>query len=311
MSAQRILIFIVVGLLAADCVWASVHRFDVDVASFGLLGGLSVGLTALGIFYDRVRNDANLSAMLFGTAFLCAFSPLVDILNYFLLTAAGPRADLFFAGLDRAMGFDWPALMIWTADHPAINAVLRVAYESSLSQIALLLICLSWTSRPRQIYGLCIALAAAGIVAVAIWTIVPSFGAFSVYRLPPQIDAHLPLALDGRYAQELIALLQHGPGRIAPDQLRGLIGFPSFHSVLAILAMWYAWPLRYLRWPAIALNALVLLSTPVQGGHHLVDVLGGLALAALSIALAERVTRRPARESAAASVPGVAEAAHA
>jgi membrane-associated phospholipid phosphatase len=285
------------------------HHFNVDVPSFGLLGGLSVALTALGIFYDRVRGDANLSAMLFGTAFLCAFSPSIDILNYFLLTVAGPRADMFFAHIDRALGFDWPSLMLWTAAHPTINAVLRVAYESSLSQIALLVVCLAWTSHPREIYSLCIALAVAGMVAVAIWTIAPSFGAFSVYRLPPAVAAHMPLALDGKYADQLIALLQHGPDRIAPDQLRGLIGFPSFHSVLAILVMWYAWPLRYLRWPALALNTLVLLSTPVQGGHHLVDVMGGLVLAAASIALAERITRMPVRQTVAASaMPEVARA---
>jgi membrane-associated phospholipid phosphatase len=286
-----------------------VHHFDVDLASFGLLGGLSVALTALGIFYERARNDANLSAMLFGAAFLCAFSPSVDIFNYFLLTIAGPRADLFFAHVDRAIGFDWPTLMSWIAGHPHLNALLRIAYESSLSQIALLVICLSWNGRPRDIYSLCIALATGGILAVAIWAMFPSFGAFSVYHLPPQIAAHLPLALDGAYAQQLVALLQHGPGRIAPDQLRGLIGFPSFHSVLAILVMWYAWPLRYLRWPALILNVLVLLSTPVQGGHHLVDVLGGLALAALSIALAERVTKMPARRPSAA--PILADAARA
>lgn len=297
MSAQRILILIVVCLLAADCTWASVHHFDVDVPSFGLLAGLSVALTMLGIFYARVRNDDNLSAMLFGTAFLCAFSPSIDILNYFLLTVAGPRSDFFLAQADRALGFDWPALMLWVAAHPAINAVLHVAYESSLSQIALLVVCLAWTARPRAIYSLCIALAVAGMAAVAIWTIAPSFGAFSVYRLPQSVAVHMPLALDGKYADQLVALLQHGPERIAPDQLRGLIGFPSFHSVLAILVMWYAWPLRYLRWPALVLNVLVLLSTPVQGGHHLVDVFGGLALAAASIALAERITRLPARRA--------------
>jgi hypothetical protein len=308
-SAQRILVLIVACLLAADCVCASAHHFDVDVPSFGLLAGLSVALTMLGVFYERVRGDANLSAMLFGTAFLCAFSPSLDILNYFLLTVAGPRADVFLAHLDRAMGFDWPSLMLWVAVHPALDGVLHVAYDSSLAQIALLVICLAWTARPRAIYSLCIALAAGGMTAVAIWTIAPSFGAFSVYRLPAAAAAHMPLALDGKYADQLIALLQHGPDRIAPDQLRGLIGFPSFHSVLAILAMWYAWPLRTLRWPALALNTLVLISTPIQGGHHLVDVFGGLVLAAASIALAERIIKLPARQPViSAVVPDAARA---
>ncbi|HEY5084241.1 MAG TPA: phosphatase PAP2 family protein, partial [Rhizomicrobium sp.] len=67
---------------------------------------------------------------------------------------------------------------------------------------------------------------------------------------------------------------------------RGLIAFPSYHGVLAILLIWYAWPVRQLRWPFLAINSVVLICTPEQGGHHLVDVLAAFPVAALSIFLA-------------------------
>jgi membrane-associated phospholipid phosphatase len=62
---------------------------------------------------------------------------------------------------------------------------------------------------------------------------------------------------------------------IRPDNIKGLIGFPSYHAVLALLVMYYAWGASWLRWPAIILNLLVIAATPIQVGHHAVDVLGG------------------------------------
>ena len=93
----------------------------------------------------------------------------------------------------------------------------------------------------------------------------------------------MPLALDRHYAHQLAALLAHGPGLISPTDTKGLIGFPSYHAVLALLVMFYAWKVSWLRWPAVALNLLVLVATPIQGGHHLIDLLGGGAVAALAL----------------------------
>ena len=91
------------------------------------------------------------------------------------------------------------------------------------------------------------------------------------------------LALDPAYARELVRLLHDGPGLISPHDTKGLIGFPSYHAVLALLVMWFARDIKFLRWPALVLNIAVLLATPVQGGHHLIDVLAAFPLAAGAI----------------------------
>jgi membrane-associated phospholipid phosphatase len=247
--------------------------------------------------------------MLFGTAFLCAYSLAIDILNYFLLSVAGPRIDFALARADRALGFDWPALMNFVSHHPALNLILKLAYESSLVQIALLVVCLGWSSRPREIYRLCIALAFSGTIAVAIWAMFPSFGAASVYHLPPEVWARLRVPVDNAYTRQLIALLHHDPGLIAPNQMRGLIAFPSFHTVMAILVAWYAWDIGALRWPLLGLNILVIAATPIEGGHHLVDIFAGLALAAAAIALSARATKLPA--PVVAAPPRIPDAVHA
>jgi hypothetical protein len=73
--------------------------------------------------------------------------------------------------------------------------------------------------------------------------------------------------------------------------VRGLIAFPSYHAVLALIVMWYARYLPRLFWPLVATNVLVLVATPIHGGHHLVDVLAAFPVTVLSLLLAgERAT---------------------
>jgi membrane-associated phospholipid phosphatase len=49
--------------------------------------------------------------------------------------------------------------------------------------------------------------------------------------------------------------------------------------------MWALWPVRFVGGVAAALNVLMIAATPVIGAHYMIDVFGGVALAAISILL--------------------------
>jgi membrane-associated phospholipid phosphatase len=70
-------------------------------------------------------------------------------------------------------------------------------------------------------------------------------------------------------------------------ELRGVVGFPSFHTVQALVLIWYARKLPFLRWIALTLNIAVVIATPIHGGHHLIDVFGGIVVAFAAIAAAD------------------------
>lgn len=291
---QRILFGIVAAIATIDVLWVRAGRFDVDVAGFGAIALLSAILAAAGVYYERVRKEERLAAMLIGTSFLIGMSASFSLLNYLLLTVAGKRIDVPLAALDRALGVDWPALMGLMAQHPLIGAGFQLAYISVLPQVAVLVVLLGWRGRHESIYGYCIALTAGAAISISIWVAAPSFGAFSVYTLPANVNDHLALALDGAYAKDLVALLAHGPGHISPTEAKGLIGFPSFHAVMAMLVVWYARHLAYVRWFSLGLNVIVLIATPIEGGHHVVDVLAGFAVATAAVLFADWIVRRAA-----------------
>lgn len=303
---QFILFGIVASVATVDAVWVRAGHFDIDGLGFAGIAALSVILAAAGLFYERVRKEERLAAMLIGTSFLLGMSASFSLLNYLLLTVAGHRVDLALAALDRALGVDWPAMMIAMSRHPVVNALLQLAYISVLPQVALLVAILGWRGKPEHIYAFCLALTAGAAISISIWTISPSFGAFSVYALPADVSRHMPLALDAQYARDLISLLAHGPGHISPTSAKGLIGFPSFHAVMAMFVVWYARELSYVRWFALALNIAVLVATPIQGGHHVVDVLAGFGVAAVGVIFADALTRpRETRVSVGAEAASV------
>lgn len=296
---------IVSGLILLDALWSYAGHFDIDIRSYAIIAALLLPMVCGAIVYSRFRPDPLIGSTCTGAAFLLAFSSSCAVLSYLLSTVAGPRIDELLAQMDHAMGFDWVALMNFAADHSTMNALLKLSYISVMPQIMLLIFILGWSGRAADLYGLCLAIAAGALVCVSVWALFPSFGAFSVFNLPPSTAAKLGLALDGNYGRDLVALLKNGPGFITPLELRGVVGFPSFHTVQALALIWYARRLPFVRWIALAVNILVLIATPIQGGHHLIDILGGGVVALAAIALADGIVR------AARSRPRIERSGHA
>ena len=185
------------------------------------------------------------------------------------------RIDLGLAAFDRMLGFNWQALATFSAEHPTFNHVLAVVYRLSLSQVVALLIILVGNPDPSDIDKLCIAFSFCGVGTIVIWTIFPSIGATTVYVLPSIVDAKLHATVDNAYTREVLNLYAYGPHTIKPTEIRGLIGFPSFHAEEAVVVTWFARKLRPLFLVALVFNILTIISCPIQGGHHLADVLGG------------------------------------
>jgi hypothetical protein len=285
---ERLLLLLVLALMAADIAGVLALGVGIDGPAYGRVALLVAALLAGAIFYRIVRPAPPLAAMLAGCAFLCAFSAAGAMLNYLLLPVAGPRIDVMLAGWDRALGFSWPMAAAWAADHRLAAAILLLAYGTMLPQVALLLLVLARRPQNQRAHIFCLAIALGALFCVAIWTLRPSFGAFSVYVLDPAVASRFHPALGPDYARALTALLAQGPSFLSPGEMKGLIGFPSYHVVMALIVTRFAWPLRALRWPVLVLNLLVVISAPVEGGHHLVDVLAAFPVAWAALALARR-----------------------
>jgi hypothetical protein len=288
-SIVCLLVSIAAAIGAIDLVWAEKANFTVDVFGYARVIAVTGLCLAGGYLYQTRRPEPRLAAMLFGTGFLLSFSAAGSVLNAMLLVVAGPRVDGVLAWADRALGFDWPNMMHALADHQLVLWVLQCAYISLLPQIALAVIVLATLGRIASVYRFVLAVAIGALICIFIWTLFPAFGAMSVYHFDAATIARLHVPVDGAYGQTLIGMLHAGPGLISPNDMKGLIGFPSYHAVLAFLLIWYLRDVPWLRWPVLLLNSVVVLATPVEGGHHWVDVIAGVPVTLLAVFSARRI----------------------
>jgi membrane-associated phospholipid phosphatase len=73
-------------------------------------------------------------------------------------------------------------------------------------------------------------------------------------------------------------------------QKAGIVSFPSYHVVLAILSAIALSSVRRLRAPAWILAVLVCVSTVLTGWHYGIDVLGGLLVAMITAPAVRQIT---------------------
>jgi hypothetical protein len=290
MTARKLLAVIIAVCFVAVCVLQMIAPIDFDphgFAEYMVVTTLTTGgIAGAGLIAGRFPWGAGARAALLGIAFLIEFAVLATPLNHYAAWILGPDIDPLLAQLDRALGFHWPAVMAWVSVRPKLNAILAIAYLLSVYQVMFACMVLGVNRDFRGVERLCLAVAAGGAAAILFWTAFPSFGAIAAYGGAP---AQMKIALDNTYMRQLLFLRDHGPAAISCFTAKGVVGFPSYHAVESVLACWYTRRQRSVFVALCALNVVALAAMPVQGGHHLVDLFGGFAVAALSIWFASAV----------------------
>ena len=203
----------------------------------------------------------------------------LPLLDHQLKAMNLPLQDSFFAQVDAAMGFDWYSYFVWVHDHPtavwlfdlsyarmdAIAAALMVIFIvlGQLVRVRFYIECMVWTT----------------LIAILVSAIVPAFAAPVHYGVNFAQFPNFPYA-PGMYHVENLSAMREGGAELVIGEMpfKGLVTFPSLHTAIGLLLIGAAWR-HWLVWPMVAYNAVMLPSVPVYGGHYLVDMLAGAALA--------------------------------
>ena len=239
-------------------------------------------------FYGSVRREPKLASALLGTAQIVAFAAIGAPLSY-VATAASwsiPLQDHVLDVADKALGLDWRTVLAWMNAHSDQHPIYKHAYGSLTLQASVAILALAFTGRLIWLRVFMLAFIVAALIAIATMTVFPAYGVWGYYGLTPADYPHIdPVVRD--LPVPVIDGLRNGSYRqLLSIGAEGIITFPSLHAAFAVILVAAFWPLRLLRWLALALNAIVLASTPVDGAHYFVDIFAGLAVAAAAIAIA-------------------------
>jgi membrane-associated phospholipid phosphatase len=238
-------------------------------------------IAAVSCFYRYWRHDQWIAIGADSCAQIASILLLGMMLTYPLATLAFPYQDSALHAMDRWAGIDWQAYLALFNASPTLSFISKAAYVSMQLQYPLVIVALTASSRflrlQQYIFTVLIALA----LTLAIFTFVPAVGAYAYLHVSLDHYANISPIVTFEQMHHLEAM-RHGNWPVIRD-MEGLISFPSFHTISAILFSWALFPIGKLRWPVLVLNALLIASTPVQGAHYFVDILGGALVASFAI----------------------------
>lgn len=286
-TASRCIMAGLAALWVINLAWAA--HAGLVVLDIGTLLATLLLLGANLLLYRRVRGGARAYDLVRSVAVFVALGTGFTLLSYLGLTLHMPLADRWLAAADQWLGFDWPSWYRFVRSHALFNSILLFAYRSLAPQMIVTLFALPMSGMAVRNREFLWATAFALLATVVISALLPAESAWVWYH------SDEPIA-PGPW-HDFLAMRN---GRLAVldlQQLRGLVTFPSFHVAMAVMLMRAAYRTRF-AWLSLVLNLLMIVSTPSEGGHYLVDGIAGIAVAAIAILAARRLAGAARQPSA-------------
>lgn len=291
-SRPTIVAALLAGLIATA--WL-LHRAELSVMVWSR-STLPFALAAVCVFALRSHvvphGWRHAAALRDGAGYYAVFTVIAltgAVASYPLAALTHGYADATLQRIDGALGFDWLAWYRTVADHRPLQLLGVACYESIYLTPAILLGWFARTGQRREAHRFLAGFWLAAVLTLALFTLMPAIGPLS-YLWRGAVP-YMPVS--ETWQSNLIpALRAHAIHHIDLGALHGLVSAPSFHAAAGTLywrTIWRTPPLRrWLTW----LVAAMLLATPVEGTHYLIDLIIGAAVAMLAVEIVDLLLGR-------------------
>ncbi|MGE9007760.1 phosphatase PAP2 family protein [Leptospira interrogans] len=266
------IIAVIVGI---DAVWAWSMGIKVELNAGNLF--LLAEFIFVGWLYATIRSNEQVAAFAAGGAQLVAFTGAAGLLSYLMVASAFPLIDNYLAAADAALGFDWLAMFMWVHANRSVEYVLFLAYNSGAFQMVFLILLLPALEKFERLRELVWLIILSMIIILPLSWLFPAESAWVYFGVTDRTNAY--------HLSDFTALRAGRMPEITLGQVNGLVTFPSFHTAFGVIMIYVTRGIRFLFAIFIVLNILLIASTPVWGGHYLVDVLAGLAVVPLAVTI--------------------------
>jgi membrane-associated phospholipid phosphatase len=222
-------------------------------------------------------------------------SLFLDIVSGYILIAfalviaqqaagAHPVPDITASALrfDEAFGFRWFDYVRQVSSTPGLDTLLGTCYRNWIAEFVVAMAALAYVRNFRAIGEFTIGYLLTGGVTIVCFACFEMrwLHSAAAFTLP---GFHHPSA-GGPESLKALRLLRSGANTTLDfEHIEGFISLPSLHTSAALLLAAATRGLGVWRYPFLAFNVLVLVSTISEGGHDLVDVFAGIVLACVAL----------------------------
>jgi len=289
--AARPLYLLIAAIWAVLLPWGYATGLTIDPDFLVLL--LPVGFLVVASIVLKQRGFPAIATAIECNTILAVASFSFVVLSLLLGRLGAPYADPLLDAAERALlpGFDWSGTVRAFCGLDLPLRIANFAYDSLSWQMTLLIILLCATGRRARCWDFALAWAISLAGTLAVFAVAPALDAYEFHHIPHA--AVSGVVNQGAWRSPImLEHLRHAASvTIRPQDMLGIVEFPSFHTASAVLLTWGYWAMRSARYVAVPLNISVIVACVPIGGHYIPDILGGIIVAMLGIA-AMRVWRR-------------------
>jgi hypothetical protein len=267
---------IIAAMIATVMVWNAFVGLSLTPALYAVFAPAALLSVVAGWIRLR-RGEARLFEAALYLALWSIWPPVCVWLAYLSVTVGYQLQDNALAAADAALGFHWIYLAQFIEGVPGLSSVLHFVYLSPLWQFAVSAVVLARLAPGGRNGELLTHMLLAMTLSLVIGTFVPAIGPAAAYGFGPEPEA-------------IIHALRSGSSLTLP--YAGIVSFPSFHTVMAVL---FTYAHRYIDrtfYYVLALNILMLVATLYNGDHYLLDMFAGFLVACGTILVTAVATRR-------------------
>lgn len=220
----------------------------------------------------------NFTLCLSSLAALVSFSTAFAMAMDAAAPCGGRLWDAELRSFDSMLGLSAPATKAWLLSGATWAKIMEISYFSAIPQTILAILFFGLSNNPRLKTFLTRYMGSA-VAVLIVFALFPARGSYEnlVGSMNPCRDR-----FDALYSGAISVL--------DPTHAQGIITFPSFHTVWAVLLIVLFWP-TLLRLPVLVLNLAMILSTIPIGCHYFADILGGVVVALFSCWLVQDEVR--------------------
>jgi len=192
-----------------------------------------------------------------------------------------PLWDETLTRTDLSLGVSVPGIVYW-ASHSWLGTLANKSYPLLVPMLPIAILAPALTGKVVHAQDFLISNLVAFTIGLTLFALMPAIGPWYGFHFPARPAQLL-------CESQFLAMRQPGPYSFEPA---GIVCFPSFHVIWAILCARSLWCFPAIRIPVALLSGLIILSTLTTGWHYFTDVIVGIVLALISIGIA-KASRSP------------------
>jgi hypothetical protein len=203
------------------------------------------------------------------------------IFNHLCFSISMPWSDELLIIWSDVLGLDWVSYAKWFLAHEQLAYMARICYRRVEIPLVIIYVIFCVLKKHGIQGGYVVSVALTAIACTVISAFFPAKAAIHTIA-PVELARSLPSGL-GTYQIGFIEALQNRfHHTLHPAALPGLSTFPSFHTALGVLIIFWGWRANWAVGAVCTVYSLLMIAAiPVFGGHYFIDLVFGALIALL------------------------------